>query len=354
MAAVLLVSALVIGCLLAVQASANPQLAKAVGTPYGGATVQLWVAVGLLALLALAVGAFGAFGLLGTVPAWYLLGGLASPLYITSGILLFPRMGALAAGGLFGTGQVVSSLAVDLFGLFGIERRPVTVGIVAGAAAVLIGIILIIRAQRSRAAAPAVVPAGVGAAATGAGGAPPVSPPAPATPAPASPAPASPAPAAPAAPAARTGAGWVVLGLVAGAVLPIQGAINARLRGALAAPIAVALVSFLVAALAISIVLLLLRVTKQTAALKLSGVTTMPWWGWLGGACAAVYVTGTFLLIPAIGAAVTIALTVTGQQLAAAAVDATGSFRLPKRPITAVRGGGLALLVVGSGLVQLL
>jgi len=95
-------------------------------------------------------------------------------------------------------------------------------------------------------------------------------------------------------------------------------------------------------------------VTKQTAALKLSGVTTMPWWGWLGGACAAVYVTGTFLLIPAIGAAVTIALTVTGQQLAAAAVDATGSFRLPKRPITAVRGGGLALLVVGSGLVQLL
>jgi bacterial/archaeal transporter family-2 protein len=65
-------------------------------------------------------------------------------------------------------------------------------------------------------------------------------------------------------------------------------------------------------------------------------------------------VTGTFLLIPAIGAAVTVALTVTGQQIASAAVDARGWFRLPRRPLTAARSAGLLLLVTGSLVVQLL
>ena len=59
------------------------------------------------------------------------------------------------------------------------------------------------------------------------------------------------------------------------------------------------------------------------------------------------------LMIPAIGAAVTVALTVTGQQLASALVDARGWLRLPRRPVTAVRGTGLLLLVAGSLLVQL-
>src|SRR3954465_14443097 len=110
MTATLLLAALLIGCLLAVQASANLQLTTAVGTPYGGATVQLWFAVALLAVLAIGAGAVGALSGVGTVPAWYLLAGLASPLYITSGILLFPRLGALAAGGLFVTGQVFASV----------------------------------------------------------------------------------------------------------------------------------------------------------------------------------------------------------------------------------------------------
>lgn len=317
MNAVLLVGALLIGGLLAVQASANLQLTKAVGTPYGASTLQLWFAAALLAALAAAVGALGALGGVVDVPTWYLLGGLASPLYITSGILLFPRMGALAAGGLFVTGQVLASVAVDLLGLFGVAQRPVGVGVVAGSVAVLAGITVVVRGQRK-----ALVPAGGG------------SPPAPAPP--------------------RVGAGWLALGVVAGAALPVQGAINAQLRTALDQPVAVALVSFVVAALTISVVLAVLLVTGRTPRPQFAPLARMPWWGWLGGACAAVYVTGTFLLIPAIGAAVTIALTVTGQQLASAAVDARGLFRLPRRPITTARAAGLALLVLGSSLVQLL
>lgn len=340
MNAVLLASALLIGCLLAVQASANLQLNKAVGTPYGASTLQLWFAAVLLAVLAVAAGAGGALGGVFDVPTWYLLGGLASPLYITSGILLFPRMGALAAGGLFVTGQMLASVAVDLFGLFGVPREPVGVGTVAGSFAVLVGITTIIRGQQKAAALAAQTVAATSGGSTGRGalltlGA----------------ASASPAPVPGSGP---VGAGWIALGVVAGAVLPVQGAINAQLRTALGEPIAVALVSFIVAALTISLVLATLLATRRTSTPQLTPLRQMPWWGWLGGACAAGYVTGTFLLLPVIGAAVTVALTVTGQQLASAAIDTGGWFRLPRRRFTALRGTGLVLLIVGSALIELL
>jgi bacterial/archaeal transporter family-2 protein len=250
------------------------------------------------------------------------LGGLASPLYITSGILLFPRLGALAAGGLFVTGQMLASVALDLTGWFGVPRQPLTAGVLLGSLAVLSGITVIVRGQRI-VAAPVTVGRGVSPNPTGQ------------------------------VRSAGVGPAWLLLGLVAGAVLPVQGGINARLRTALEQPVAVALVSFLVASLTISVVLVVLLALQRTATPRLPSAA-MPWWGWLGGLCAAGYVTGTFLLIPAIGAAVTVALTVTGQQLASAVVDARGWFRLPRRPFTPARGAGLLLLVIGSLLVQLL
>ncbi|MEV0645543.1 DMT family transporter [Phytomonospora sp. NPDC050363] len=307
----LLAAALLIGCLLAVQASVNLQLNAAVGTPYGASAVQLGVATGLLALAALVTGAFGAFGHLADVEPWHLLGGLASPLYITSGILLFPRIGALAAVGLFVTGQMFASLALDLFGLLGVARQPLSAGTVLGALAVLGGITIVIRGAKRSAPTATPAPQGVGR------------------------------------------AGWVLLGLIAGAVLPVQGAVNGRLRADLDEPLAVAVVSFVVATTTIAIVLLVLRALDRTPAPKLGALGKVPWWGWLGGACAAVYVTATFLLIPEIGAATTIALTVTGQQLASALIDHFGLFRLPRRPLNPGRLTGLALLVAGSLAIQL-
>ncbi|WP_017624068.1 DMT family transporter [Nocardiopsis chromatogenes] len=322
----LLAAALLIGCLLAVQASVNLQLNKAVGTPYGASTVQLCVATGLLLALGLATGSLGALGQVPEAPWWHLLGGLASPFYITSGILLIPRLGAVTTVGLFVSGQMLASVALDLSGVLGVEQRPLSVGTAAGAAAVLAGITVVVRSQ-TRAAAPAASPGGGGLAVkapSGGDGRPP------------------------------SLAGWVVLGLAAGAVLPVQGAVNALLRGTLVEPLAVAVVSFTVATLAIAAVLAALLATGRTPRPQLAPLRHMPWWGWLGGACAAGYVTGTFLLIPQIGAAVTVALTVAGLQLTSAAVDQYGLFRLPKRPVTPPRAGGLALLAAGALAIQLL
>ncbi|MEU7940034.1 DMT family transporter [Microbispora bryophytorum] len=339
MHALFLASALLVGCLLAVQASVNLQLNKAVGTPYGASTLQLGVATALLALLAVAVGAIGAVRFVPGVPLWHLLGGLASPLYITSGILLFPRLGALAAAGLFVTGQMFASLGLDLFGLFGITRKPLSVGIALGALAVLAGITVIIRGQRPAQSPPAAGPAPGGAAGTAArGGTATVT---------------AAAPAAVRSSGSLGQSGWILLGIVAGAVLPVQGAVNAELRKDIHEPVTTAMISFIVATITIAVVLLVLLATRRTPRPQLGGLRTMPWWGWLGGACAAAYVTATFTLIPTIGAATTVALTVTGQQVASAVIDNYGFLRLPRRPLNAPRLSGLALLIVGSVLVQL-
>lgn len=320
---VLLASAVLVGCLLAVQASVNQQLNRAVGTPYGASTLQLAVAAAALGVLAAVVGAIGAVKLVPDVePWWLLLGGVASPLYITAGILLFPRLGALTAVGLFVTGQVFASLSLDLFGLLAVPQQPLSVGIMLGAVAVLIGITVIIRGQQLAQHA-----GGPGAATRSVTAAPP----------------------------ARTAAhsGWIVLGLLAGAVLPIQGAINAQLKEDIGRPLAVGTISFVVATLTIAIVLIVLLALRRISTPRMRPLRQMPWWGWLGGFCAAAYVTATFLLIPTIGAAVTVALTVTGQQLASALIDQFGLFRMPRRPLTTPRVAGLALLIAGSVLVQL-
>jgi len=79
----------------------------------------------------------------------------------------------------------------------------------------------------------------------------------------------------------------------------------------------------------------------------------MPWWGWLGGLAGALYVTSVFSLIPEIGAAPTIALTVGGQQAASVLVDRFGLLRLPRRPVTRLRLAAVGALLAGVVLVQL-
>jgi transporter family-2 protein len=86
---------------------------------------------------------------------------------------------------------------------------------------------------------------------------------------------------------------------------------------------------------------------------SLFGVPAMPWWGWLGGFAGAIYVVTVFAAIPAIGAAAAVGLTVAGQQVASVFVDRFGWFRLPKRAVSGLRLGGVALLLAGVAVIKL-
>ncbi len=304
----LLAAAVGVGLLLAVQASANQQLGKTVGTPFGAGLLQLALALAAL-VLAAAIGGqlLDPREVVDVRPAWLLLAGAASPLYIISGILLFPRLGALASVGLFVAGQVVASNVLDVTGWLSVPRESLGLARVLGTAAVLVGIGLVIRAQQTAALGSVV---GV------------------------------------------RRAGWLLLGLVAGAVLPVQATMNAELRSSLGHPLGVGALSFAVAVVTVALVVAGLRVSGRSHLPRTAGLARMPWWGWLGGLCAAAYVTASLLLIPRIGAATTVALTVTGQQLGSAVIDQVGGFRLPQRRVTGQRLVGLVALVAGAALVH--
>jgi len=298
---------LFVGSLLALQAAANVQLSTATGSAFGASTLQLGIGAALLLGAGAVGGVLGAFELLDEAHAWHLLGGLGSALYITSGILLFPRLGAVVTVGMWIAGQMLASLALDGFGWLGVERDSPGIAQAIGAAAVVAGAALIVSAQ-------------AGGAALGS--------------------------------AVRERTGWLALAVAAGAALPVQGAVNAQLRADLDAPIAAAAFSFLVATLGMGVLLagsLVLRAPRP----RLRPLRTVPWWGWLGGLCGAVYVTSVFLLIPEIGAAPTIALTVAGQQVASVFVDRFGLLRLPRRPVGAPRLVAVALLIAGVALIDL-
>jgi transporter family-2 protein len=332
MAAIAVPTLLVVGALLALQAAANVQMSTTMRSPLGAATLQLGLAAALLLLATTLAGALVGIDALSAVPAWHLLGGLGSAVYITTGILLLPRLGAVVTVGSFITGQMLASLVLDSAGLLGVPAEPMGTATALGALSVLLGAGLIVRAQTRAAVvrAPAAAPVGVGR---------------------------QPAQAVPTRPGPVKSrwwrAGWFAVGVVGGAVLPVQGAINALLRADLDRPLAVATVSFVVATAATAVVLAAAVWFARATPPQLGRLRSMPWWGWLGALVGAGYVTAVFLLLPQVGAAPTIALTVAGQQLAGLAVDQYGLLRLPRRPVSAPRLLGIIVLLVGVGLLQL-
>ena len=141
------------GALLAVQAGANAQLAKAAGSPLTATAIQLGLGALLLAALAAMTGDLAALARLGQAPLWHQLGGIASALYVVAAIVLYPRIGAVLAVGLIITGQMLASLTLDLSGLFGVSLRAPGAGMLVGAAAILAGAVAIVRGAADRPAA---------------------------------------------------------------------------------------------------------------------------------------------------------------------------------------------------------
>src|SRR3954471_11751052 len=73
---------LLAGGLLAVQAGANAQLAKATGSPFAATTLQLSVGTAILLAAALLTGTVSALSALPGVVWWHAVGGIASAVYV--------------------------------------------------------------------------------------------------------------------------------------------------------------------------------------------------------------------------------------------------------------------------------
>jgi transporter family-2 protein len=137
----------------------------------------------------------------------------------------------------------------------------------------------------------------------------------------------------------------VLLTAVVGGVLALQAPINAGL-GRATGQLPAALVSFAVGTLLLAVI-----VGLSGDVAGLGSTFQVRWYYLIGGALGAAYVTVALIAVRSIGAGGVAAATITGQLIAAVAIDRMGILGLDRSPITVPRLVGVALLLAGKYLV---
>jgi transporter family-2 protein len=82
---------------------------------------------------------------IGNMPWWAPLGGLAGAFAVVAGLLFVDKVGAGTFAGLTITANILMSLVIDKFGLFGMQVHPLSIGRMAGGALMVAGIALVTR-----------------------------------------------------------------------------------------------------------------------------------------------------------------------------------------------------------------
>ncbi|MBC1418248.1 DMT family transporter [Listeria fleischmannii] len=143
---------------------------------------------------------------------------------------------------------------------------------------------------------------------------------------------------------------YLLAGILAGMVMPIQTSVNTRLKGYTQSPFIASFVSFSVGSIVLVIISLL---TFHDYSSIGHAIMTSPWWIWFGGGIlGTIFLTNNILLLPKLGAALTVMVTVCGQMVMAILIDQFGWFSLPVHELNPERLVGVLLMFFGVYLMQ--
>jgi transporter family-2 protein len=133
------------GACIAVQGPINAQLGRNLAMPVAAAATSFIAGAIVLVVVTLVVSRIQGTGPQWTAPApWlYFAGGCLGTVYVTSAILLTPRIGAAAVIALSVAGQLLASVVLDRIGFLGLAVRELSLGRIAGAVLLIAGVILI-------------------------------------------------------------------------------------------------------------------------------------------------------------------------------------------------------------------
>lgn len=136
--------ALIAGALVPFQAGSNAALGRALGHPLWATVASLMVSLLMVVpvLIALRV-PMPLVGQALRLPLWAWLGGVAGVIYLTAALMLTPKLGATTFIVIVIAGQMLTSLAIDHFGLMGLAVKPVNAGRIAGVALICVGMLLV-------------------------------------------------------------------------------------------------------------------------------------------------------------------------------------------------------------------
>jgi len=144
--------------------------------------------------------------------------------------------------------------------------------------------------------------------------------------------------------------GWVGIALISGMFIPVQAAMNAKMRAFMINPFYSVMVNFIIGVIALTVAIMITQLLQSPGNWR-AGINA-PWWAWCGGLIGAFYVLASVLVVPRTGAAGFSVAIISGQLFGALIVDHYGLFGLTERLISLPRIAGMIFLLAGLWLVQ--
>ncbi|MEN3158672.1 DMT family transporter [Alkalimonas sp. NCh-2] len=136
--------AVIAGALVPLQAGSNAELGRALGHPIWATLISLLISMLVVIPILFAIQTpFPALGAIKHLPVWAWLGGVAGAIYISSALILVPRVGATSFIVCVIAGQLISSLLVDYHGWLNLPVREISIGRVLGVILVLAGVVTV-------------------------------------------------------------------------------------------------------------------------------------------------------------------------------------------------------------------
>lgn len=307
---------LIAGFLLSNQSPINADLSRIVRSPLIAGTISFIIGTLFLGVLALTMSGrlFPSGSFIRTQPMWIWLGCLLGAVYLTSNILLFPKIGAIQTTILPIMGQITMGTITDSFGWFGAEKIAMTPWRLVGIGVLIVGVVVAVvlpsltnrdvrqfdtTVTRQRKSTAMI--------------------------------------------------GWQIWGVVIGVLAAMQQAINGHLGTLLHSTSEAAFISFFVGTILIAIVAGVIdKRVPTTRELK----TTRPW-NWLGGLLGGSFLFVTVVAVPQIGAGLTIMMGLIGQIIGSVLIQQFGWWRSARQPMVPAQALGIGLMIVGVGLIKM-
>ena len=293
------------------QTNVNTSLRNKLGVPQTASLVNFAVALIPLGLITFIIDGnlLIPWGKIAQQPVWIWSGGVLGAIYVTSNILLLPRLGSVATVVLPALGQVLMGMLVDQFGLFGSLRIENGFLRVTGAVLVLAGVFMIVASGADKDAGGKF--------------------------------------------SMKTFSGWfwAILGIVIGMLVACQTAINTELGRVIGSSQKAALISFLTGTATLLILYIIFRIKNRG---RMPAREKPAWWMYLGGFMGAIFVLLTIYIATDIGTGMAVIVMLVGMIIGSMIIDALGIMGVERRRITTMKICGALIMIGGACMTYLL
>ncbi|HEY4378898.1 MAG TPA: DMT family transporter [Acidobacteriaceae bacterium] len=143
---------------------------------------------------------------------------------------------------------------------------------------------------------------------------------------------------------------YIVIAMT-GFLIAIQAGCNATLEKSLQNPVLSAFLSFCAGTAALLLAFAIYAAITRTPMPRAAQWSSVPWWGWVGGALGAIYILCMVLTAEKVGSGIFVGLTVTATIVASLVMDHYGLLGFKQHPASPGRILGGALMVAGMLLI---